>query len=136
MVNGKMPLLLTAVGLAGLVAGTVLWQPYSGDGNTYAKPARRYIHAAIRQDSASLVRLSASAEPVHWGLDAGRAHATSLRVWDRRFQTWTGQRLGDTTEVFLYPDGDECESAPIVLHFVGTAGDARVLRASSNCWHR
>ena len=134
MVNGKMPLLLTAVGLASLALGIVVWQPYSADGNVYAKPARRYIHAAVRQDSASLARLSASAEPVRWGLDAGRGHATSLRVWDRRFQAWTGERRGDTTEVFLYPDGDECGDAPIVLHFVGSGGDARVLRASSNCW--
>jgi hypothetical protein len=134
MVNGKMPLLLTAVGLAGLAALALVWQPYSADGNVYAKPARRYIHAAVRQDSASLARLSASAEPVRWGLDASRAHAASLRVWDRRFQAWTGRQLGDTTEVFLYPDGDECGDAPIVLHFVGSGGDARVLRASSNCW--
>ncbi len=31
MINGKMPLYLTALGLAGLGLGALVWQPYSAD---------------------------------------------------------------------------------------------------------
>src|SRR5215203_1928321 len=98
MVNGKMPLYLTALGLAGLGLGGLLWQPYTADwpGTAYAKPIRRYIHAAIRQDSSDLARVSASAAAVSWGLTAGRAHRASLARWERRMQAWTGERRGDT----------------------------------------
>jgi hypothetical protein len=136
MVNGKMPLYLTALGLAALGAGALVWQPYSADfpGTPYAKPIRRYIHAAVRQDSAGLVRQSASAAAVTWGLAAGRAHGELLARWERRMQAWTGERRGDTAQVFVYPDGNKCETAPIVLQLVGDDGRARVLRASSTCW--
>ena len=138
MVNGKMPLYLTALGVAGLGLGGLLWQPYTADwpATTYAKPIRRYIHAAIRQDSTDLARISASAEAVSWGLTIGRAHGASLAQWERRMQVWAGERRGDTAQVFVYPDGNECESAPIVLQLVGRDGAARVLRASSTCWLR
>jgi len=136
MVNGKMPLYLTALGLAALVAGALVWEPYSADfpGTQYAKPIRRYIHAAVRQDSAGLVRQSASAAAVTWGLAAGRAHGELLARWERRMQAWTGEPRGDTAQVFVYPDGNECENAPIVLQLVGDDGRARVVRASSSCW--
>jgi hypothetical protein len=49
-------------------------------------------------------------------------------------QAWTGERRGDTAQVFVYPDGNKCETAPIVLQLVGDDGRARVLRASSTCW--
>ena len=61
-----MPLLLTVVALSLLGAGLLLLQPYSADwpGTSYAEPARRYIRAALRQDSAELSRLSVSGAPV------------------------------------------------------------------------
>ncbi|HTG84100.1 MAG TPA: hypothetical protein VL853_04795 [Gemmatimonadales bacterium] len=136
MVNGKMPLYLTALGLVGLGLGGLLWQPYTADwpGTAYAKPIRRYIHAAIREDSIGLERVSASPAAVSWGLTAGRDHRVSLAQWERRMQAWTGERQGDTAQVFVYPDGNECENAPMVLQLVGSDGAARVLRASSSCW--
>ena len=136
MVNGKMPLYLTALGLAGLALGALVWQPYSADfpRTPYAKPIRRYIHAAAQKDSAGLVRQSASRAAVIWGLAAGRAHGGSLARWERGMQARTGQQRGDTAQVFVYPVGSECENAPIVLQLVGSDGAARVLRASSSCW--
>ena len=138
MVNGKMPLYLTALGLAGLGLGGLLWQPYSADfpGTQYAKPIRRYIRAAVQKDSAGLVRQSASPAAVTWGLAAGRAHGASLAQWERGMQARTGQHRGDTAQVFVYPIGNECENAPIVLQLVGDDGRARVIRASSSCWSR
>ena len=69
MVNGGKPLLLTAVALSLLGAALLLFQPYSADwpGTDYVGPARRYIGAALRQDSAELT------QPSHRGLDRGRA---------------------------------------------------------------
>jgi hypothetical protein len=135
MVNGKIPLYLTVLVMA-LFAGVLLtFQPYSADwpGTAYTKPAQRYIRAAIRQDSVGLLRLSVSLSPVAWALDAARAHPDTLALWDRRVRAFTGERRGDTAEVFVYPLGDACGEAPIVLRFVGTGSSAKVLGASSAC---
>lgn len=138
MVNGKMPLYLTGLALGLLGAVLIVFQPYSADwpGRGYAKPARQFIHAALRQDSLDLVRLSVSSAAVRWGLDAGRTHAKSLQLWKRRIEAWTGERRGETTEVFVYPPGPECGETPIVFEFVGSGEEARVARASSTCWPR
>lgn len=133
--NDKTPLYLTLLVMALLTAVLLTFQPYSADwpGTGYTKPAQRYIRAAIRQDSVGLVRMSLSLSPVSWALDAARAHPDTLALWGRRVQAWTGEKRGDTAEVFVYPLGDACGEAPIVLRFVGSGSDARVLRASSAC---
>jgi hypothetical protein len=136
MVNGRTPFYLTGLALGLLGAVLILFQPYSAEwpGRGYAKPARQFLHAALRQDSADLVRRSASSSAVRWGLDAGRAHAESLRLWKGRIEAWTGERRGETTEVFVYPPGPECAETPIALEFIGSGEDARVVRASAPCW--
>ena len=135
MVNGKIPLYLTLLVMALLAAALFTFQPYSADwpGTGYTKPGQRYIRAAIRQDSLSLARQSVSLSPVAWALDAARAHPETLALWGRRVQAWTGERRGDTAEVFVFPLGDVCGEAPIVLRFVGSGSNARVVRASSAC---
>jgi hypothetical protein len=135
MVNGKTPLYLTLLAAALFVAVLLIFQPYSADwsGNDYAKPAKRYIRAAIRQDSVGLARLSVSATPVVWALNAARAHPESLALWARSTQAWTGVRRSDTTEVFIHPNGEACGQAPMVLRFLGSGSKAKVLRASSAC---
>jgi hypothetical protein len=138
MVNGKTPLYLTVLAAVLLGSAVLLLQPYSADfpGTAYAKPVRRYLQAAIRQDSVSLSRLSASAAPVAWALDAARIRPDSLAAWAGRTSARTGVRRGDTTDVLVFPDGEPCSHAPIVLRFVGTGDDARVAKASSACFDR
>jgi hypothetical protein len=136
MTNGKwMPVLLTLLLAVLLLAALLTLQPYSADwpGTAYAKPARRYIQAAIQLDSAKLLEMSVSMSPVRWGLDAGRTHPDTIAVWGRRIQAWTGESRGDTTEVFVYPTGKVCDTEPIVLRFVGAGEHARVLDARSAC---
>jgi hypothetical protein len=135
-VNGKTPLYLTVLVLGLLGAVLMISQPYSADWprTPYAKPAREYIHAALRQDSVRLARLSISPEPVIWALEASRAHHDSLALWKRRIEAWTGKTLGDTAEVFIYPTTDACGQSPIVFRFVGSGRNIRVLQASSRCW--
>jgi hypothetical protein len=133
--NGKMPLLLTLVAAAAFIAILLIVQPYTADwpGGAYAKPAKRYIRAALRQDSIKLTSLSASSAPVVWALDAARLHRESLVFWTGRTQARTGRWSGDTIEVFLYPSTDACSEAPIRFQFVGSGKDARVLSARSSC---
>ncbi len=133
--NGKMPLLLTLVAAAAFFAILLIVQPYSADwpGGPYAKPAKRYIRTALRQDSVKLASLSATSVPVVWALDAARMHRESLVLWTGRTEALTGPRSGDTTEVFLYPSSDACSEAPIRFRFIDSAGEARVLSASSSC---
>ncbi len=135
MVNGRMPLYLTLLLAALSVATLLTLQPYSADfpGTAYAKPAQRYIRAALRQDSVGLTRLSASFPPVAWALEAARKHPDSLAAWASHPQAWTGERRGDTAEVFLYPDRDPCSRVPIILRFVGFGKNVRVLEAHSAC---
>jgi len=136
MVNGRTPFYLGSL-ILGLLGGAVLvFQPYSADwpGTAFAQPSREYIRAALHQDSVELVQLSASSAAVHWALSSGRAHPESLQLWQRRIEAFTGARHGDTTEVFVYPTGAACADAPLVLRFLGTGRNARVVAASSGCW--
>jgi hypothetical protein len=133
--NGKMPLLLTLAAAAAFITILLIIQPYSTDwpGGAYAKPAKGYIRAALRQDSAELADLSASSAPVAWALAAARLHGESLALWTGRTQARIGPRSGDTIEVFLYPSTDACSEAPIQFQFIGSGKDARVLSARSSC---
>ena len=136
--NGKMPLVLTLGGAAAFIAVLLIVQPYSAEsaGGVYAKPAKRYIRAALRQDSVKLASLSANAAPVTWALDVARLHRESLALWTGRTQARTGPRSGDTIQVFLYPSGDTCSEAPIRFQFIGSGRHTRVLSASSSCFNR
>jgi hypothetical protein len=136
MVDWKAPFYLTVAGAVPLGAAILLIQPYSMDfpGTAYAKPARRYLHAAISQDSARLTRLSASAAPVVWALETARNHPESRRAWTGRANVWTGVRRADTTDVLVFPSGKPCSEAPIVLRFVGAGDDAKVVKASWACF--
>ena len=135
MATDKRPIYGTLVFLGILLAALVVLQPYSADwpGSAYAEPARRYIRAAMREDSAGLMRLSTSASPVRWALAAARQHPRTLTLWKGRIHTFSGERRGDTTEVFVYPSGRVCEEEPIVLVFVNSRGPLKVLKASSDC---
>src|SRR6476660_6674481 len=113
--SDKMPLLLTVAAAGLFVAVLLTVQPYSATshGQAYAKPAHRYIQAALRQDSTKLATLSSSIRAVTWALDAARFHRESLSLWAGATDAWIGAHSGDTTEVFLYPSGETCSTAPI-----------------------
>ena len=59
MATDRHPIYGTLVFLGILLAALLTLQPYSADwpGSLYSDPARRYIRAAMRQDSAALARL-------------------------------------------------------------------------------
>ena len=137
MTNARISLYLTLVAMAVLAAAMLTFQPYSADwpGTGYTQPAQRYIRAAIRHDSVGLAGMSVSHPPVAWALAAARAHPETLALWGRWAQAWTGERRGDTAEVFVYPPGEACGEAPIVMRFLGSGTHARVLGASSTCLH-
>jgi hypothetical protein len=135
MVNGHQPLLLTILAGGLGIAALLVFQPYSADssGLGFTRPAKRYIDAALQQDSARLARLSVRDSPVVWVLRMSRMHRDSLAFWTGRSSAMAGARLGDTTEVFLYPSGDECSEHPMQFRFVGSGPDARVLSLHSGC---
>jgi hypothetical protein len=135
MVHGHQPLLLTLLAAAIGVAALLLFQPYSADwpGMGYTKPAKRYVQAALEEDSVRLDRLSASDSPVVWVLRMARLHPDTLAHWTGRAQAWAGDRSGDTTEIFLYPADDVCSDRPMRFRFVGSEREARVLSLSSTC---
>lgn len=122
---------------AALLAGALLTiQPYTADwpGTDYAAPARRYVRAALDHDSVALRRLSSTLRPVTWALHVSRTQPGTLASWAGRIHAYTGERQGDTTEVFVYPSADACDDAPIVFRFVGSGAAARVVNANSACF--
>jgi hypothetical protein len=135
MVNGKTPLYLTVVALVLIGAAVLLVQPYSADfpGTDYAQSARRYLRAALRQDSLALEAVSASPAAVEWALHVARAHPDSLAAWTGRTSTYVTARRADTTEVLVYPVADPCSKVPIALTLIGSRSHAKVIGASSAC---
>lgn len=135
MGTDRRPFYGTLVLLGVLLAALVVFQPYTADWpeSGYGAPARRYIRAALRQDSAALMQLSASDSPVRWALAAARRHPDTLALWARRVEAFAGEPRGDTTEVFVYAPGWGCDRKPIVLRFVDSPGGMKVVEASSAC---
>jgi hypothetical protein len=135
MVTGKMPLYLTVVAAVVFGAAVLLVQPYSADfpGTAYAKPARAFLRAAIRRDSSGLDRMSASAGAVDWALRVSRSHPDTLAAWGGRTFTYVTSHRADTAEILVYPVHDPCSDVPIVMQFVGSGRQARVMHASSVC---
>ena len=137
MATDRRPLYGTLIFLGILLTALFVLQPYSADWpSAYSEPARRYIRAAIRQDSVTLMRLSTSESPVRWALAAARRHPERLTIWKGRIEAWTGERRGDTTEVFVYPSGWVCDEEPIVLRFLNSGTAPKVVDASSKCLDR
>lgn len=135
MANDRNAIYGTLVLAGVLLAALVVFQPYSADwpGSGFTESSRRYLRAALRQDSVALRRLSTSDSPVRWALAAARRHPDTLALWTRRVDAWTGPRSGDTTEVFLFPKAEACDGEPIVIRFVGSGAGSKVLEASSAC---
>lgn len=140
MPDDKAPLYLSLAAAVLLVAAVWTLQPYSADwpGTGFAKPAQRYVRAALAQDSAALARLSAADSPVTWALALGRRQPASLAAWSRGSQAFTGERHGDTTQVFVYSRESngthpECGDGPIELRFVARGNDTRVVGARMAC---
>lgn len=136
MVNGRMPLYLTLLAAALFIAALRIFQPYSVSSpwRVYTEPAKRYLQAAVRQDSVALARQSGATAPVLWALAAARAQPESLAAWARDAEAWTGGRRGDTADVLLAIPTEVCSKHPIWLRFVGTGESTRVLHASSACF--
>jgi len=93
MANGRTPYLLTLVALAVIVVTVLLVQPYSvrSRWQPYVQPARQYLQAALRRDSAALTRQSVSAAPVAWALHAARTAPETLAVWAAALRPATGR---------------------------------------------
>ena len=135
MNDDKAPLYLSLVAAALLATALLTLQPYSAEpvGKGFGKPAERFVRAALAQDSVALARLSATDRPVTWALAVARRAPGSLAAWAHHTQAWTGERRGDTTQVFLYSRAALCDDAPIQFRFVGARSGAKVVGASSAC---
>lgn len=134
--NSRTPYALMLGVLAVTVFVMLGLQPYSvpSPWQAYLKPARSYLHAALRHDSAGLQELSAAAAPVVWALDAARSAPESVAVWAAVLRPAAGRRWGDTTDVVFETPTDVCQFRPLLLRFVPRDGTPHVLAASSRCF--
>jgi hypothetical protein len=127
------PLYLTLLAAAVFGATLLAVQPYSvtSPWHRYDQPARRYLRAAARHDSLALTRHTSTEEAARWAMEAGRMQPDSVALWARDAEAWTGNRRGETTEVFLTTRTST--ACNLVLRFVGSGTAAKVSRASSSC---
>lgn len=131
--NGKMPIVLTAVAAAIMAVVMLVVQPYSvrSPWTAYSGPARRYLRAALERDSLGLVHQSVDGGSVTWALAVARRHSDSLAVWSKSAEAWAGTRHADTAEVFVAMPQSTCS---LVFRFVGPARHALVEKASGTCF--
>jgi len=132
-VNGRMPIVLTAIAAAIMAVAILVIQPYSvrSPWTAYSGVARRYLRTALERDSLGLVHQSAGAGSVTWALAVARRHSDSLAVWSRSAEAWGGIRHADTAEVFVATPQSTCS---LVFRFVGPARHALVEKASGTCF--
>jgi hypothetical protein len=138
MQNGRMKVgglvLVTLLAIA-----AVLWlQPYSVSSpyRSYTEPARRFLRAALAQDTLELQRQALSAQPVQWALDAAQGDPNALAVWARLSRPYSGRRQGDTTTVVFRTSTRVCYLRPVTMVFVQQAAGPRLAVASSSCFAR
>ena len=120
-----------------VVIAAVVWlQPYSvfSPYRAYTDPARRFLRAALAQDSVELQRRAVSQQPVEWALDAGKGDRSALAVWAKLLRPYSGRRHGDTTTVVFQTSTRVCYLRPVTMTFVRTAAEPQVLVASSSCF--
>ena len=135
MSEDRTPLYLSLVAATLMVLAVLTLQPYSADwpGRRFIRPAEVYVRAAMAQDSLALARLSVADSPVAWALAMSRRNPRSLAAWAHNSQAYTGERHGDTTQVFVYSGSPACGDAPIKFRFVDRPSGARVVAAALAC---
>jgi hypothetical protein len=131
--NGKTPIVLTAIAAAIMAVAVLVFQPYSvrSPWTAYSPAARRYLRTALERDSVGLARQSDDTGSVTWALSVARRHSDSLAVWSRSAEAWAGIRHADTAEVFVATPQSTCS---LVFRFVGPARYPRVQKASGTCF--
>jgi hypothetical protein len=136
MPNGRVP--TGGLVLATLLAGAaLLWlQPYSviSPYRTYTEPARRFLRAALTQDTLELQRQAASTQPVQWALEAADGDPNALAIWAQLSRPYSGRRHGDTTTVVFQTSTRVCYLRPVTMAFVPGAEGPRLALASSSCF--
>ena len=136
MKNGRARVGRLILAIVVVITAVVWLQPYSvfSPYRAYTESARRFLRAALAQDSVELQRRAASRQPIQWALDAGKGDRSALAVWAKLLRPYSGRRHGDTTTVVFQTSTRVCYLRPVTLTFVRTASEPRVLVASSSCF--
>jgi hypothetical protein len=136
MTNGRVRASLLVLATLVAIVGVLWLQPYSvvSPYRVYTEPARRFLRAALAEDSLELVTRAASPQPVQWALRAAHADPRALGVWAQGLRPYSGRRRGDTTMVVFQTSTRVCYLRPIAMTFIREAEGPRVLVASSSCF--
>lgn len=136
MPNGRIPIgWLVIVALLG--SATMFWlQPYSvvSPYREYVEPARRFLRAALDQDTLELRKQAISSGPVRWALRAAHGDPNAVAIWAQRMRPYSGRRHGDTTTVVFQTGTRVCYLRPVTMAFVHGTEGPRVALASSSCF--
>jgi hypothetical protein len=131
----RMPSLLALGSLLAGVGFLLATQPYSVSRpwSRFDEPGHRFLAAALRRDTSTLKRLSATPQPVHWAMRTEQMEEAALTAWANSARASLGFSRADTTEVWYDTPTAYC---PFSLTFVGQARPSLV-RAYARCYeHR
>lgn len=136
MKNGRARAGRLILAILGVIVAVLWLQPYSviSPYRVYTEPARRFLRAALAQDSLELQRRAISSQPVQWALHAGKGDRGALAVWAKLLRPYAGRRHGDTTTVVFQTSTRVCYLRPVAMTFVRATAEPRVLVASSSCF--
>jgi hypothetical protein len=126
-------LMLSGVMLAGILLVLGL-QPYSvtSPWSRFDGPGRKYVEAALRQDTAALRNLSASSAPIRWAILVRQTDPAALATWANWAHASVGFTRGDTTDVWYDTPTSAC---PFRLTFVRDHS-AKVVDAHARCYFK
>ncbi len=138
MPNGRVRMGGLALAILLGSAGVLWLQPYSviSPYRSYTEHARRFLRAALTQDTLGLRRQAVSAQPVQWALEAAHGDPNALAIWARLLRPYSGRRHGDTTTVVFQTSTRACYLRPVTMAFVGGTESPRLAVASSSCFER
>lgn len=128
----RVPSLLALGSLLAGLAFLLATQPYSVSRPwaRFDEPGHRFLAAALRRDTSTLKRLSATPQPVQWAMRTDRMEGGTLAAWATSARASLGFSQGDTTEVWYETPTEHC---PFRLTFVGQE-HPRLVGAYARCY--
>ena len=129
----KAALTALCLGIAGYLASTKYSQP--SDTYRQLEPVRRFLRAALADDSARLTATAAE-QPIEWVRSAMQVDSAAVREWAESRPYVSSIRRGDSLWVTLRRPGssERCSPLyPLTAQFLQQTSELRLIHVASSC---